>query len=234
MKRLLSLLAIAAAAVSCVININGVGVPVPGNGVSAEKNIDVKDFTGITVAGATDVIYVQDLLETSVVLRTDENLLDLYEIEAVDGNLRIAPVKGKTPMPKTDVVVTVHSPAINSVVINGSGDLSIPSTLAIPEDFSFKVNGSGDCKANLVMCRSFEAAVSGSGDIEVESLTAGTTTIRINGSGDADLGCNAAGDIDVRINGSGDVKLHGLARSLTTKINGSGDVNSGGLRLTGI
>ena len=233
MKRIVILLAAVALAASCVININGIGVPVIGNGESADKSFDLGDFDGISVLGAMDVVYVQDLLETSVVLRTDENLLDLYKIEVKEGVLTITNEPGKNPMPKTGAVVTVHSPAINSMTVSGSGDCSIPYTLTIPDDFRFKVSGSGDLDANLIVCKNFTSKISGSGDIEVKSLTARSTDISISGSGDAEIGCNGAGDIDARISGSGSIKLHGIAKSLNTKVSGSGDINTSKLRLTG-
>ena len=120
-----------------------------------------------------------------------------------------------------------------SVKISGSGDCSIPHTLAIPGDFTYKVSGSGDLSANVIVCKNLETGISGSGDISIKSVTAQSTKVSISGSGDADLGCNGAGDIDVRISGSGDVRLHGIARSLNTKISGSGDIDTRNLRLTG-
>ena len=231
MKGILIIVAIAAAVVlfaGCVI-----GLPTRGNGVSADKSFDLSGFEGIKVAGSADVTYVQDLLETSVVLRTDENLLDCYSVEVKEGILVISNVKGKMPMPKVGVLLTVHSPAVNSIKISGSGDCSIPHTLAIPGDFTYKVSGSGDLSANVIVCKNLETGISGSGDISIKSVTAQSTKVSISGSGDADLGCNGAGDIDVRISGSGDVRLHGIAHSLNTKISGSGDIDTRNLRLTG-
>lgn len=229
MKRFAILLATLAVS-SCVIG--GVGIPVIGNGNIAEKTIDATGFEAICVDGAMDVYYIQSTGEFSVLLRTDENLLDVYTFEVKGGALRISSEKGKNPVPRSGAVAVVMAPGVNSVKINGSGDCTMPGMVELPGDFSFTVNGSGDLNAYGVWCKDFSCRISGSGDIEVESVTAETASVVINGSGDVDLVCKDAGDVDVRISGSGDVSLRGNARSLSQKINGSGSIDVRGLTLS--
>lgn len=231
MKRLIILLAAAAAFSSCIIN--AVGAPIIGNGVPAEKTVAITEFETISVAGAADVVFIQDITKTEVILKTDENLLDVYKIAVEDGTLVISPERGKSPIPKKGTSITIYSPSVDGINISGSCDFSIPGTVILTDSFKYKVSGSGDLDINILVCKDFTAAVSGSGDIDITSLTAASTDLSISGSGNIDLGCNGAGDISVRIAGSGDVKLHGLARSLSQKVAGSGNIETSGLILTG-
>ena len=250
MRRILLVLTAAFAVASCSLNIGF--VPVIGNGQIAEKSFTFESFDGITVRGAVDVVFIPTVGESSAVLRTDENLLDVYTLEVIDGELVISSEKGKNPMPKKGTKVTVKAPTISKMHVSGSGDCSIDGALVAPGDFSFSVSGSGDLEAVSIACRNFTSKVSGSGDvdadailadsatftisgsgdIEVKSVTAESLSVGISGSGSADIGCKEAGDIDLRISGSGSIRLYGSARSLNQKVSGSGSINVRNLSLS--
>lgn len=232
MKRILIIAAAAAAAVSC-FSFSIINKPVHGNGVITEKDYELASFDEIKVSGQLDVVYSQTAGGCSATLRTDENLIDIYEVGIVGNVLEVSTEKGKSPMPTKGSQFSVCNAGVKSIKINGAGDCLIPGDLSLADNFSFILNGSGDLNAHTVKCNGFTAKVSGSGDIEVDELTAESIQITINGSGDASIGLRDAGDVVVRINGSGDVTLYGSARTLDHKINGSGNVNSRSLSLTG-
>lgn len=250
MKRLLILLAAVAVSASCIINVNL--NKVFGNGTIVEKSFTFDSFDGVRIAGAMDVVYIQDNVTPTAVLSTDENLVDEYTLEIQDGVLVVSSKKGSMPVPTKGTKVTVTSPDISSIKVLGSGDCSIPNGLQTAQDFTFSVSGSGDLDAYSIGCGNFTSSVSGSGDIsvgslicgdakmtvsgsgdiEVKALTAENVSIGISGSGSGDICCRGAGDIDVRISGSGSINLSGTARSLSQKISGSGSVRARGLTLT--
>lgn len=250
MKRILLVLAAAFAVASCSLNIGF--VPVIGNGQIAEKSFTFESFDGIVVRGAVDVVFIPTAGESSAVLRTDENLLDVYTLEVHDGELVISSEKGRSPIPKKGTKLTVKAPAISKMHVSGSGDCSIEGALVVPGDFIFSVSGSGDLDAVSIACRSFTSKVSGSGDvdagaiiadsatfsisgsggIDVKSITSESVSVGISGSGSADIGCKEAGDIAVSISGSGSIRLSGTARSLSQKISGSGSINAKNLSLS--
>lgn len=252
MKRFIIILAAVVAASSCTFNINIGGTPVIGDGNISEKSFEFESFDAIRVAGAMDVVYLQEDGKSSAVLRTDENLLDEYTLEVEDGVLVISSRKGVSPKPTKGTRVTVKSPVVNAIKLAGSGDCSLPDGFETQDDFSFSLAGSGDFEAYSIRCKAFNAKVSGSGDINVgsvlsdsasmsvagsgdiavEALTSENVSIGIAGSGSADLGCRGAGDIDINITGSGSVDLKGSARSLSQHIAGSGHINSRGLTLS--
>ena len=230
MKKIFIALALALLAVACSFSINPKRVVVIGNGKAAEKSFDLPAFTSIKVAGSSDVIYSQG--PQAVVLTADENLLDIYTVEVIEGTLRIGIKPGHSIKNRISSFVTVSAPDLQGVKIAGSGECVVKGGLKTTGNFSFAVSGSGDLEADSIACKDFEAHISGSGDIEVAALTSESASVLINGSGDAKLVCRDAGDITAKINGSGDIALLGTARSLTSKVNGSGSINTKGLSLS--
>ncbi|MBQ9463285.1 MAG: DUF2807 domain-containing protein [Bacteroidales bacterium] len=226
MKRIIVILATAATLASCFVNVNFVR----GNGVAASKAYDVAPFTEIVLSGSEDIVYRQGG-QVSVILYTDENLIEYYEIESLDGCLYVKYQAGVSLSPKTESRVEVVAPDMNALRVQGSGDIKVLGPVKSEGEMALSVSGSGDISADAIDAASFRAKVSGSGDIEVDALTCGGASLSVNGSGDIDITCRGAGDIEARVNGSGDITLRGTARSLNSKVSGSGDVNSGGLQL---
>ena len=252
MKRILSIAAVAA--LFCIVSSCTFSFPlkvIRGNGVSVTNDIDVPEFSSISILGSADVFYTQG--PQSVSLTADENLVEYYIVEVEEGKLVVRTEKGVSLSPKTKTFITVSSPDLSEVTINGSGDCSVKDGLKTEGGFDFIVAGSGDLYADSIECKEFTSKVSGSGDVKVDAIRceASSTTIqgsgdsavgnlcngdieiRISGSGDVAIGCENAGDINVRITGSGDVKLWGSARTLGYKVSGSGSVDSKRLALSG-
>lgn len=225
-KSLLAILA-AALAVSCSFTISN--KIVRGNGVEATRSYELPVFTAIHVAGSMDVIYTQG--QQSVVLTTDENLLDNYTVELVGNTLKISTKSGLSILPKTKTFVTVSSEDLKGVKISGSGECDIEGPLNTNGEFVFSVSGSGDLEADAIICKSFTSRISGSGDVEVGALTTKSTELLINGSGDMKINCVDAGEVSAKINGSGDIVLSGRARSISSKVNGSGDISTRNLQV---
>jgi hypothetical protein len=236
MKKLMLLLAAAGLFSGCVFRIPGFKIDignntiVEGSGVQASKTFDVPPFSGIKVVGSTDVDFTQG--PRSVVLFTDDNLIDYYEI-SVEGGILVVGVKSGTSIsPETDDMVRISCPDISSVTLSGSGDINIGGRLKIAEGLSITLAGAGDIEAETVECKAFTVSLNGSGDIGVKSLTAPECSVQINGSGDVDIVCRNAGDISAAVNGSGDITLSGSARSVKTRVLGSGDVSTSGLTVS--
>ena len=227
MKKILFLSVALLAVLACNFVVAAPGKHIKGNGVKVENTYDLDSFNAVKVNGSTDVVFSQG--PQKIVLAADENLIDIFEIEVKDGILNVGVKRGYGYSSKGKTVVTVSSPELNSVKINGSGDFKIEDILLSAGDFSVAVNGSGDFKADAIECRNLLSHINGSGDIEVNALTASSADVKINGSGDVKLTCKNVGDIYVKINGSGDVELFGSARSISSKVNGSGNVNTRGL-----
>lgn len=224
MKKIIFIVLAAMSVVACDFSFTLSGKHIKGNGVKVEDTYDLDSFNAVKVNGSTDVVFSQG--PQKVVLSADENLIDIFEIEVKDGILNVGVKRGYGYSSKGKTVVTVSSPELNSVKINGSGDFKIEDILRSAGDFSIAVNGSGDFKADAIECRNLLSHINGSGDIEVNALTASSADVKINGSGDVKLVCREVGEATAKVNGSGDVDLYGNVASVASKVNGSGKVNT--------
>ena len=226
---------------------------VTGNGVRVDKPVEVGAFDAISSRGSIDVVYTQTPGSQSVTLTCDENLVDYYRIEVVDGVLVIDTKPGAISFrTKTRTQVTVNSPALGGMEVRGSGSLRVTGPLTYGGDFDAVVSGSGSILLDGgVECRAFGAAVSGSGGIKGSSILADEAAFKVSGSGSIRMGpvtaeavsvrgsgsgaiflnCKGAGAVDAHLSGSGGLHLNGDARSLRSETTGSGRVHSKGLSL---
>ena len=230
MKKNFFIVAVAALlAVSCNFAVTG-GKVIKGSGVIESRTLSLPEFNSISVLGSMDVFYTQGPQE--VVLTADDNLLDYYKVEVIDGVLTIGTEKGVSiSSSKNAPFLTVSAGDLSGMSVHGSGDCNINGPFRTEGDFSFIVAGSGDLEADAIDCARFISKVRGSGDVDVDALTCKAAELSVAGSGDISVCCKDAGDISVRIMGSGDVTLTGTASSLESKVSGSGSVNSKGLKL---
>ena len=198
--------ALLAVSCTCTFNHNGFNLSskiVRGNGVEAQKIFEVGEFNSISLAGSSDIIFTQTGGERSVVLHSDENLLDYYIVE-VKGNTLVVRTKPNMAIsPRAESYVSVSAPALEAVSVAGSGDIVIDNDVQVDGPFSASVSGSGDITADRIVCKEFEAKVAGSGDIDAGPVTAEDINLSIAGSGDIALELIDAGDVTAKISGSG-------------------------------
>lgn len=249
MKKALIIVIAAMAAASC--SLIGVSYEV-GNGVSADTVIEVGEFDAVSSEGSISVICSQSESETSVVLTCDENLAEFYQIEVIDGTLRVKTKPMTSISHKVKSYVTVLSPKLNSVSVSGSGRCHITGPITTDGDVTLTDSASGSINADgIITCKSFSVKLSGSGAahiagvqaetalfkttgsgaIHADGITADNITATSSGSGSLYLVFKDAGSIDVSLSGSGSAHLSGNARSLKSNTSGSGRVDSKNLSL---
>jgi len=192
---------------------------VKGNGNVVTQERSVGDFTGIKISCSADVILTQGD-KNAVVVRTDENLLDLVET-VVHGDVLHIDINGNIRNVEVlEVYVTVKN--LQKVVVNGSGDVESENTIK-GIDFEIEVNGSGDVELDLDV-KSLTAELNGSGDVEISGVH-GNFELSVRGSGDFDGEDLQLNLCNIRVLGSGDVKLQGSADKVKVEQSASGDIN---------
>ncbi len=176
----------------------------------------VDDFKSVEVNGSTDVdVRVGET--TSVAVTGDANLVQQLETEVVDGRLVIGLKPGKYRSGK-NLKVTVTTPALTAVAVNGSADVAISGLSG--GEFETRIAGSGDISARGEV-EALSASIAGSGDLKLGNLHARAASVQISGSGDASV--YASESLSVAIQGSGDVRYQGDPK-VTASIAGSGNV----------
>ncbi len=185
-------------------------------GVETTEVRTVTDFKSIEVNGSTDV-NVRVGEATTVAVNGDANLVKQLETEVVGDRLMIGLKPGKYRSVK-NLKVTVTTPALAGVAVNGSADVQISGLTGGP--FETRIAGSGDISARGEI-DALTASIAGSGDLKLSQLCAREASVQISGSGDASV--HAVESLSIAIQGSGDVFYSGDPK-VTASVAGSGNV----------
>jgi hypothetical protein len=191
---------------------------VKGSGVIKSEHRDVSKFDALTLAGQADVdIAIGD--KTEVIVETDDNLLPYIKTEVKENRLAISTKPGHL-IYKT-LKVTIITPSLSEVVVDGSGDVAIKGLKG--DSFKAVIDGSGDVVAKGQV-KEVKGDINGSGDLELMDLIAQNAKIEISGSGDVKV--NAVESLKLEIDGSGDIGYKNNPNvKITKSINGSGEIN---------
>lgn len=185
--------------------------------LAASRTFDVKDFKGVALTGSYNVEITQGAY--SVTAEGDAKDLDRLKVSVSDGELVIGQKSG-TYTSSGRVVVHVRLPALSSMTLTGSGDMTASGVNA--KAFEAELTGSGDLVVSGT-CTSVKASLLGSGDLVARNLKCETADASLLGSGDLALYASKA--IKASILGSGDIVVYGNPASRQTKERGSGDIS---------
>jgi hypothetical protein len=214
------------------------GTPAGGSGDNVSRTYAVSGFTGIIAAGSDKVEVVKgDAFAVSATGSAE--VLDRLIIRVDDGKLEIRRRSGGPLNNSGSATIRVTMPALEDIVVAGSGDLTADSLTG--DNAEIVIAGSGNVSLAAVAVRKLEmtvagsgkveatgtvedveATIAGSGDIAAPSLTAQRAEISIAGSGN--IAMAVTGNADVSTIGSGDVTLTGGGTCTHNKM-GGGEVN---------
>ncbi|MCF8463765.1 MAG: DUF2807 domain-containing protein [Flavobacteriales bacterium] len=163
----------------------------------------MEPFHSINVDGSFNV-FISQAVSQSVVVATQENILEHFKMSVMDGVLYLSMAPGSYM--SYDLAVKLAMPTVSSMEMEGSGDVEIGTFVGI-QNLTVKLDGSGDVK--------------GTGVLEVLS----EATINLQGSGDIELKLKAK-DVELILDGSGDIDVTGQTNKLVANLNGSGDIDA--------
>jgi hypothetical protein len=205
------------ALISCGCTVR-LGPTVVGSGVLKTEARDVPPFTALRVDSSAAVHITVGGQTTEVTVEADDNLLPIITTE-VRGDTLLISSEGSYQT-RRNVKVTIATPGLTSVVVNGSGDIVARGVRG--DWFTATVNGSGTVTATGEL-GSIDARINGSGDLRLTELTARRASITIAGSGGASV--NASESLHAHVSGSGDIRYQSHPQmKLNTRIEGSGNV----------
>jgi hypothetical protein len=190
-----------------------------GNGNVVTEERETGDFNQIQLNASADVFITQGN-ENQIVVKADENLLDVIKTDISGDALKIN-VKGNIRR-YTDLEVHVTVKNLHKVSVNGSGDVQSRNKLQV-KDFEVSINGSGDISLDLD-AMDIKTSINGSGDVNLSGVN-GDFTLKIAGSGDFEGNNFNLNNCSISVFGSGDVKLNGSANFVEIDQSASGDTN---------
>lgn len=140
--------------------------PVKGNGNVVEEKRDIEPFDEIKASRGINLYITQDE-NTGLLVRADENLIDIIETEVVGGTLIVRSTKNVRSPKSFKVFVT--TPTIKS--IKGSSGCNIYSETELVAD-DLDVSASSGCNVHLsVQAEDLEASSSSGSNILLNGIT---------------------------------------------------------------
>lgn len=196
-------------------------IPVRGTGVSADKDYNVTDFSGIRVSGGFDVILVQGNTE-GVTITAQENLFEYITVEVVQGVLNI--YTEENVMATKPMKARISFKLIDRLKVSGGGDIICETPLNVPQ-LDTEISGGGDLTAE-VNTEELRCHMSGGGDASLIG-TAGKIDIDMSGGGDLKtlvdvnhVSCNLSGGGDLTLKSNTEIKYAGI------ELSGGGDLDA--------
>jgi hypothetical protein len=195
---------------------------VDGNGVRTSDTRDLSSFSQIQVNGDFEV-QVDTGAASSAVIEADENLMGNIDTRVSGDRLIIESRNGGCLKPTHAIEITITTPVIHSMELNGSGYLYCFGLET--SDLDIRVSGSGQIECNQLKASSVTYEQEGSGSIN-SSVATENLTARIDGSGEIGLtGTSASSDYTVI--GSGRILSgHLVTDACIVQISGSGTVDT--------
>lgn len=210
---------------------------VSGSGTIVESTPDVSAFGSMEVGAAFQVtLRVGD--RHAVVLRTDDNVLDVVEITVQDGQLSLGTERGVRNA-TLEAEVTVPSDGLSDVALGGAASMTSIEPLT-PETLS--LSAAGASRVFLVVdVSSLDLEVEGASVVNVSGTTTtlsvgadGASTARlsqlvaeeadVDAEGASRVGVTVTGDLTARAGGASTVRYAGDPTSVDQQVSGASSV----------
>jgi Putative auto-transporter adhesin, head GIN domain len=191
-----------------------------GGGPKVTQTRDVAPYSALDVDGGVNVDIIPGDTR-DVVVTGGEEVIDRVRTVVEDGRLEVS-IKDHGivigPDPFDDVRVEVAAGALDTIRVQGSGDLDLGRV--DKDELTIVVQGGADIDASGTVGH-LELLVNGAGDADLGELEARTARVQIEGAGDAEL--NVSDELDVSVEGAGDVSYRGNP-SVRQRVEGAGEV----------
>lgn len=201
---------------SCHIN------KVSGDGNVVSKEIPIKDYDEIQIEGENvDFKYMQSDDVPYLKVETDQNIMDLLDINTDSKVLVVRPKNRHTGINPTRFIVITNSTAPKEFKMAGGGNCDLGKGLN-GKKLEIRFAGGGTIKADSIAITRLDCEIASSGTVSLSGKTekmniksAGSSKIKAFGLETEELTCKAAGSTHIEITAN---------KAISTKIAGSGTI----------
>jgi hypothetical protein len=189
---------------------------IQGSGVAATVTRHVPAFDAVDLAGSNNVtVHVGG--RRTVVVRADDNLIQLVTTEVRAGKLLIADHGSFTT--KTPMSIEVTVPTLAAASLSGSGGVAVDGVEAAR--FTASLSGSGVLTVTGT-ARRLEASLGGSGDLRLQGLESRDARATVSGSGR--LQVQATRTLHALVPGTGAIFYSGNPKRVIRSVTGTGTI----------
>jgi hypothetical protein len=228
MKKIFLLMAAASIALtSCTIKVVRSG---ENDDKKIEKSYNLNGFTGIAIAGSTDLKIVPDTAYSVVVKGTNEALNNI--LTEVEDSVLIFRKKEHNNSKSRNIIVfdnyraeiTVHMPVLKEIKVAGTAEIECDKPV-VTDSFRLEIAGSGDVEMDDVVAKNIQVSIAGSGNVELNAVGADIAELNIAGSGNIKMKCKGCNIVRTNALGSGHFELSGDAKKFESA-SGKADIKN--------
>jgi len=190
-----------------------------GKGSPEKYEIYTGEYNGIKVEGLCEIQYFAAPSNT-VTLEVQPNLREYYVVEVQNGELIISNTKKISYNSNKVPVLTVSTPALNSLTIGGMCTFKANDKIK-GDAFNLDIRGAGNGNAEFEV-NSLKASMAGAGDFEF-SGKADISEIDLSGAGNLNAFSLQTREATVALSGVGTIKINS-SEKLNIKASGAGTV----------
>jgi hypothetical protein len=195
---------------------------VDGNGDRISETRQLESFERIQVSGDFDV-QIDTGRESSAVVKVDENLLDLVATHVSGNKLIIETRNNHCLRPSRPIEVTVSTPAISEIYLEGSGNIACNGIRT--DELNIILEGSGQIDCYEIEATSVSVNLQGSGLINTRVFVENLAAL-LEGSGEISMNGETVNS-DLTITGSGHIKADQVISDVCyANISGSGQIDT--------
>jgi len=203
----------------CVVVSITDAVAVSGKGIPEKYDITVGGYNGIKVEGLCEIRYYVAPSDT-VTLEVQPNLREYFVVEVVNGELIIRTTKRISYNSVKAPVLTVSTPALNSLTITGACTFKTIDQIKT-DTFNLNISGAGEGKLELDVNRLI-ASTSGAGSFELSGKV-DKADIKFSGAGELKAFSLQIREASVNFSGAGAIKIN-CSEKLSIEASGVGSL----------
>ena len=232
MKTLLFSLSLLIGLTSCFKRIDSTSGPV------TTETRNISSFNSIAVYGSINVFIVSDT-NFQIKVEAGERLMEYVQTAVINNQLEIKvlnnPIANYRP-----VNVFVNADSLQSIQLEGSGNITSNMAMVLGQQISIYLKGSGNISlpissnsllSSLIGSGTItvsgntyvnQIAVEGSGKFKAKNLISHTSNVLIEGSGEAIV--NVTDSLTATVIGSGRIEYYGSPNYVNPSVTGSGSI----------
>ena len=188
-----------------------------GNGETAMQTVMVESFNEIFLNGNYEV-FIEEGDESRVVIKTDENLIDLITIDSRKGTLAISNIKRIMGSDGIKIFITYED--LDRLVCGGASSVFSTSPI-VEKTFELTMSGAGLIDLELKL-EELEVKLSGAGLIRLQGEVGGQD-ISMTGAGSLEAFELESKECEISISGVGSAEIN-VSQKLIAKISGMGGI----------
>ncbi len=169
---------------------------------SAQTAVPIGHFDGVELNGGGHIVFRHGPVQRVVILKGSAQI-SKFHIEA-SNKLVVDICDGNCPT-HYDLELEITTPAIQSVSVNGGGDIDVAPGFPAQQQITAAIEGGGRIDTRNVDATTGNAAVEGGGEIHIKARNA--LSAAVNGGGEIHYAGNP--QVTTAINGGGDVSREG-------------------------